>query len=377
MKKIFIMFALMLCLFLPPIFTGCDFGASGGAIVNNSTDLVVVEEGTSGEGETPSTPTQYKSKKLSLVTEINGSFNVNHTFILDPTDENKRLYDDLYFYQDDYFYMDVADSWKIYCDLSDENDLEYVEVEKESGVDIQINVKKDGIYKLVFDIITHAFDLEYKSAITTPVFETIKNCDFYTLATGFVQMSQNPDNEDEFYVNNVLLTKDKSLSFYSHIHTSNYKVLLDQSVANQYAYIHKERSTFITIMIGGSYNIYINAKTYIVRLELTNKITADYYAQYVVYNKDTHKSDWIQLQPTDASTPYIFSFQLTVDRFTDIPTIYDNGIREYNLTLLDANNTTKFGKFTRSEYYYFNTAGTYNITVNLDTFTISAEFVPE
>ena len=72
----------------------------------------------------------------------------------------------------------------------------FAEEEKQSGEEVQINFKKQGVYKVIFDVDTHKFDLEYKREITNPVYYTIKDCSFYTLRTSWVEMSVNPNNSN-------------------------------------------------------------------------------------------------------------------------------------------------------------------------------------
>lgn len=255
MKNKFLVIALVLFA-IPCLFAGC-FG--DGKVANNTTDLVA-QSTTNEEGKT-----YYTCKRLSLVTEINGSYSVGRPFVLDEENEWNRVYDNVYLYQGDYFYMDRTNSWEIYCTLSDPNDDEYVEIAKEGDVDIRINVKKQGIYRIVFNISTVSFDLEFKSEITTPVYEEIKGCDIYSVATKWVQMQK---TGDEFVVNNFSVASDKFISFYSHnVHTSNYKVTLAEGFENDYAKIIGEKPDDLVYMkVGGTYNIYINAKTYVVRI---------------------------------------------------------------------------------------------------------------
>ena len=253
MKNRFLIITLVL-LVVPCLFAGCF----GGNIVNNTTDIVA-QSTTNDEGKT-----FYTCKKLSLITEVNGYYSVNKPFVLDENDETKRIYDDVYFYVDDFFYMDRANSWDIYCTLSDPADSEYAEVEKSEGVDIQINIKKAGIYKIIFDISTLSFDLEFKSEITTPVYEEIKNCDMY-YSGAWVPMQK---EGDEFYIKNFSIETSKFVSFFSHIHTSNFKTTVEQGTENPYIRkIGSKANSQVYFKNSGTYNIYINAKTYVVRVE--------------------------------------------------------------------------------------------------------------
>ena len=113
MKKRFCAFLLVLFIAVPLVFSGCFGGGVGDLHINNDTDLVI-----SSPGEGQSSDAQYyTSKKLQLVTSINGSFKVGRSFTLDENDSNKRVYDDIYLYEEDYFKMDVADSPKIFYQI--------------------------------------------------------------------------------------------------------------------------------------------------------------------------------------------------------------------------------------------------------------------
>ena len=231
---------------------------------NIDTEHFVAEENT----------TYYTSPGFSLWMEVNGAFLEMDYFSLEG---NKRVYDNLYFYEDDYFYIVTDDLKDLYASLGDSADKEYAEEEKEQGYDIQINVKKAGIYKLTFDVDTLKFDMEYKSEIQTPKYYTIKNCSIYTLETSWVEMSANPENADEFVIKNFKVQAGKSISFYNSVHTSNYKITLDEAINEKYA---SARKTIAWVNVGGEYNIYINAKTYVVRMELLNPDTATYSCVY-------------------------------------------------------------------------------------------------
>ena len=318
---------------------------------NIDTEHFDIEEGT----------TYYTSPGFSLMMEVNGEFFEMKYFSIDG---DKRVYDNLYLYVDDYFFIVTDDYKDLYASLGDSADLEYAEEEKEQGYDIQINVKKAGIYKLTFDVKTLKFDMEYKAEITTPVYYTIKNCSIYSVATSWVEMSVNPANADEFVINNFNVTAGKSISFYNNLHTSNYKVTLEDSANNKLA---SARKTDVAVNVGGYYNIYINRKTYVVRMELKNPDTATYSCVY--YNG----TDFITLQPYETDVPYVFHYQITVDKNDNLPNFHSANYGTYDLTVVDtANVLTGSGS-----NYGFKNAGTYNLIINLKTFEIMAERLPE
>lgn len=344
---------------------GCDFGFGSPTSRDYNADIQAVspeninaehfiaEEGT----------TYYTSKGFSLWMEVNGEFLEMDYFSLDGT---KRVYDNLFFYVGDYFYMITDDVKYLYASLGDNADLEYAEEEKESGEDIQINVKKAGIYKLIFDVETLKFDMEYKSEIQTPKYYTIKNCSIYSVATEWKGMSVNTENEDEFVIKNFNIDANKFISFFNNLHTSNYKVTLDSSCDGKFAMANK---TTVTVNVGGDYNIYINRKTYVVRLELCNIETATYSLVYYDGN------DFIELSPYEEDVPYVFHKQLVVDTkyTTSLPKFHTSAYRTYNLTVEDASNLLMGSE----GEYTFKKAGTYNLIINLKEFKITVELLPE
>lgn len=306
--------------------------------------------------------TYYTSAGISLWMEVNGEYLKMDYFTLDG---NKRIYDNLYFYKDDYFYMVTGDAKYLYASLSGSESSEYAEVEKQDGEDVQINIKKQGIYKLIFDADTLKFDIEYKADIETPVYYPMKSCSVYSVtAEKWTEMSVNPLNEDEFCIKDFALEKDKSISFFSNIHTSNYKVTLEESCNNKHA---SARKTEVKINIGGTYNIYVNKKTYVVRLELQNPDTASYSCMYYDGN------DIAPVDLYEQGTPYIFHKRIEVtDTYEAMPKFYTSAYREYALDVAEASVVSKTGKS-----YYFRKTGTYDLIINLKTFEITIEQLPE
>lgn len=307
--------------------------------------------------------TYYTSPGFSLWMEVNGAFFEMDYFTLDG---NKRVYDNVYFYKDDYFYIVTDDYKDLYASLGDSADTEYAEEEKEQGYDIQINVKKSGIYKLVFDVDTLKFDMEYKSEIETPVYYTIKKCEVYSSDTReFKRMDVNPENSEEFCIKNLCIGADEFLSFFDSTHTSNYKITVDESGNEKYgSYTYPS----LVINVGGTYNVYINAKTYVVRLELLNPDTATYSCVYY------DGANFINLEPYDTGVPYIFRQRLTVDTqyTTSLPKFHTTKYKTYKLTVIPSDLLTGGGK-----NYYFKQVGTYDLIINLKTFEISVELLPE
>lgn len=298
----------------------------------------------------------YTSPGFSLYISVKGAFLSVDYFSLDG---NKRVYDNLYFYKNDYFYIVTSDVKYLYAGLGDSNDTEYAEEEKEQGEEVQINIKKEGIYKLIFDIDTLKFDMVYKSEITTPVYYTIKKCSIFTLATDWVEMSVNPDNADEFCIKNFTVALGKTISFFDNIHTSNYIVTLDDSCDGKYGVAYK---SMVYMNMGGSYDIYINKKTYVVRIVLREPDTATYGCIY--YDGEFHT-----LQPAETDIPYIFHQNFVAEEtFVSVPDFYTINYLGYDLTIEESPLLVNG---------YFKNPGSYKIIVNLKTFTISVEQLPQ
>ena len=84
-------------------------------------------------------------------------------------------------------------------------------------------------------------------------------------------------------------------------------------------------------------------------------------------------NDFINLSLDDQNIPYIFTLQYEVDTaYTSVPKFYNTHYTQYKLSLATSPNIVGSG-----ESYYFKTAGTYKLTINLITFEITAELLPE
>ena len=359
--------------------SGCNLfggGSSGSSLpkVDNSNDL---RDYTPSQDENYDENDElYTSNYLSFVTEINGSYRTNRPFTLDENNKNLRIYDNIYFYEYDFFQMMSNDYKNIWCSLSDETDAQYAEVEREQGEDIQTNIKVSGIYKVIFDTSTFLFDLVYKSEITTPVYEEIKNCDIYSVATKWTTMQK---FGDEFFVNNYHMEGAKLVAFdSSYSHTSHYKTTIDESCLNKYIYKNGTKpSSDVWFMIAGTYNIYLNAKTYVVRVELVSA-DADGYSASVYKNHE-----FVPLELVDENVKYVFKYRYTATSdignygimSDDVPKIFNASYQKYNLVATDGS-MIYLGAYS-SGGYYFKTRGTYDLTINLLDFTISITKLPE
>lgn len=377
-KIISIFLAFVLLFSLSITLSGC-FDMSGGSgnglpNIDNTTDLN--DYIPSQDDDYDENDELYTSNYLSFVTEINGSYTTDRPFSLDENNPKLRIYDNIYFYKYDFFQMMSNDYRYIWCSLSDETDLQYAEVEREQGEDIQTNIKVSGIYKVVFDTSTFLFDLVYKSEITNPVYEEIKDCDIHSTATGWTTMQK---NGDEFCVNNYHMERAKVAAFDSSFsHTSHYKTTIDESCLNKYVCKSGTKpKSEIWFMISGTYNIYLNAKTYVVRVELVSADEDGYTAG--VYEN----SQFSPLELVDESVDYIFKYryEATSDiggygvMSDDVPRIFNASLQEYKLAV--TTDTMTYVREYSSGGYYFKTVGTYDLIINLADFTISInQYVP-
>ena len=174
-------------------------------------------------------------------------------------------------------------------------------------------------------------------------------------------MSVNPANADEFVINNFSIGAGEFVSFYNNVHVSNYKVTLDKNINNKLASVRK---TIVTVNVGGLYNVYINKNNYEVRFELLNPDTATYSCVYY------DGTDFITLQPYELDVPYVFRQRIVVTtEYEKIPDFHTTKYRTYDLTVVDTMNVLMGN--------YFKQPGTYDVIVNLKTFEITAEPLPE
>jgi len=381
-KQIRVVLALVLMLPLMMVLSACSLFGSGvpglvGPQINNQDDLM-----NAGEDN------MYRSKRLNLVTEINGSYKIDRSFELDPQDENKRIYNDLYLYKYDYFYMTTNDNKYIWCRLSDKSDLDYVTVEQEMGEDIQINVNVTGKYKLIFDIVTKAFDIEYLGEVTTPVYEEIEDCEVGYLVDvngkEELQFAEMQVVGDELALMGMHFAVGQSVGFYSTFtHTSWYKTTIEESCVNKYLYkIGEKPSTNVYFMIGGQYNIYLNPKTYVVRAEL---VAADEngYGAYVFVDENLNL---VALELVNEDVNYEFEFQCRVVSqvvgnteivIENLPEIYNAKYQKYHLVPTAESLDLLRESTSKDGLYYFRKAGTYRLMINLKTFEIGVELMPE
>ena len=124
----------------------------------------------------------------------------------------------------------------------------------------------------------------------------------------------------------------------------------------------------VRVHVGGTYKIYFNAKTYVLRLELQNPDTASYYCQ-VEWDKGN------ELTAKNSATPYLFEYEFVAqgkinDPYVDIPSIYPKLGMKYQLSVIDVDG------FVANDIY-LTESGTYILTINLKEFTLTVKRVFE
>lgn len=349
MKKKFLIGFILLAL----TFVGCDLSPNN---QNFDNENILPVEGQAG---------YYTDDALAFCAEIRGSYKSNRAFTLDAENENLRVWDNMYLYEYDYFQMVASGSADIFYSVNS-SDLTYVTIEDQFA---QATIKEgqSGIYKITFDLSTKLFDLEFKSEITTPVYEKMDGCDVYSLKSNFTPLTVNPNDTEELMIANYPIEAGALISFYNHgnVHLSNYKVILDESVQGKYASSMEDGAKHISFTIGGIYNLYVNPTTYAVRVELTNPDTADYTLQVYATSEEI-----ITLTPKDPSVPYVFNYTVTVRERQSLPIFVSVGYTMYDLTLNPSEHVD-------SEYQWFITPGTYSLEINLKSFTVDATYLPQ
>ncbi|MDD7397803.1 MAG: hypothetical protein PUG65_00325 [Firmicutes bacterium] len=102
-------------------------------------------------------------------------------------------------------------------------------------------------------------------------------------------------------------------------------------------------------------------------MELINPDTATYGCVYY------DGTEFIMLQPYETDVPYIFHYQITVDKYDNLPDFHSANYRTYDLIVVDTTNVLMGS----GSNHYFKNSGTYNLTINLKTFEITVELLPE
>ena len=376
-KKLFSVIVALLVIISGVAFTGCDFLKNSNdnddnklPQINNTVDLKEYIP-TPDDDQLISGETYYESRAVDLVTEINGNYSIDRPFTLDKENENKRIYHNIYFYVEDYFqvlyYKDVNALGTVYAIMSDTSDQEYAEIEyTDKGSPLQINIKKQGIYNLVLDTTNFAIDMIKVGDITTPVYETIKSCELNIHVSldnhTYTPMTLNKETNEYYILANI--PSKASIGFYSDTHNSHYKMTVENNIQNKLVWYNSTSPSQVQVLVGGTYKVYFNAKTYVLRLELQNPDTASYYCQ-VGWQENK------ELTATSNDTPYLFEYEFVAqgkpsDPWVEIPSIYPYLGMPYNLTVLGDETYVAYGEYIKED-------GTYKLIINLKDFTLTVE----
>jgi hypothetical protein len=370
MKKII---SCLLIAFSALALSACDsssLGTSSGIYIpniNNSVDLTIYDE---DEYKTED-ETYYKSDYIQFIMSVRGYYQINIPFYVDKDNENLRIYDNMYFYKGDYFQLMSKDYRYIWATLKDEA-TEYLTPLREQGEDIQVDVKKSGVYKITLDIKTMIMDFEYKSEIQTPYYYPFKTCAVGTLVDNkvvYTNMEENPTNADEFIVKNYEVSAGKLYSFYDkYTHVSNYKFTVNE---NSKKYISESMyETSVTFNVTGEVNLCVNRKTYEISAEVSDPSKLTY--ECITYVN----GEFITLTPKDPNVPHIFEYKYEATSDVggygvvsdDVPDFYNKSYKKYELTVEESsllgNNKGK---------YYFKKQGKYVLTIDLLNLTLGVE----
>ena len=358
-------FTLLLTLTL----SACDFifdsdGDSEGDGVEELTEYTPKAGEFFREGES-----YYKSNKIALVTEIYGKYTFSRHFYLDAEDESKRIYPNIYFYEEDFFqllhYKDNPDFGDVVARLSDEGDGEFAEIEyTDKGNPLQVNIKKAGIYDLILDSETLKVDMVKVGDIETPAYETVESCDMNIhsqISHFYVNMLL--DTESDEYYAELDIPLGSTISFHSDSHNSEYKLNVDESVINRLAYCNAAGDSTVYLHAGGKYKISFNRESYFVKIELKNPEEAEYFCQ-VGFNENG------TLAP-DADKPYIFKYEFLAegrenDPYVDLPRLYPKLGLYYKLTPVYDEGVVLYDSYVVGGSEYL-------LTVNLKDYTLKVE----
>ena len=354
--------------------SACNLMPSGGGNgihvpnIDNSVDLKEYE----GEDYKTDEGTYYSSEYISFIMSVKGYYQTKVPFTVDKDNENLRIYDNMYFYEGDYFQLMSSDYRYIWATLKNEN-TEYLTPLREQGEDIQVDVKKSGVYKIILDIKTMIMDFEYKSAIETPYYYPFKTCEIGTLVDGhmvYSEMTVNPANSDEFMISNY---EAKSGSLYtfseSFSHISMYVLTIAENSTRYLSPTMFEEN--VVFNYGGEFNVYVNKRTYEIRVEVSDP-------SKLVYDCLTHNgSEFVTLTPKDASVPYIFEYEYEATSDVggyglvsdDVPDFYNKSYKKYELTVEES---SLLGRANNGDYY-FKKKGHYLLTIDLFNLTLKVE----
>ena len=355
------------CLVIAPLLAGCSLFPSssktkdtGIPSIDNSKDLTPVS---SEDGET-----YYQSAAIDLVTEVNGNYSTNRPFTLDEKDDTKRIYHQIYFYEEDYFqvlyYRNPNGLGDVYAVLTDESDHQYAEIKKtEKGTPYQIDIIQDGIYDLILDTKTLGIDMVRTGDIETPVYETIKTCQLgvFVSKDNSTKTAMTLDEETNEYVLEKDIPLGSTIYFTSASGNSRYKMSVDPKIEDRLVYCGSATRQSAEVHVGGKYEVRFHAKEYSLKLTLLNPDTASYYCQ-VGWQEGKELT-------ADPSAPYLFHYEFLAEGTpdnprTDLPSFFPKLGMPYRLSVIDPDRLTISNKV-------LNEPGTYDLAVNLKDFSLT------
>ena len=292
----------------------------------------------------------YRSDDVDLWFECNGYFDWMDYFYVDPAQPTKRIYDNMYFYEDDYFYMLSDNMVHWYASLSDGHSRDYVTEELADGEEYSIKFKRDGIYRIVFDVQTTRFDVERKGDIDTPRYYRIPDCDILSTDGEFYTMTPHPTDPDLLVYEGLQVTVGEGITFLEElIHTSTYKVTVAEDCRVIFANTPAgERDTYVECAVGGSVNVTLNTLTYEVGIRPVDAERAEY--GIMACSKEIDP-----LLKQSAEHPYLFYYDMEVtDFYTNHPhtDFYNINVEQYPLTCVE------------SEYFKPDSYGNFYCTTN-------------
>ena len=361
--------------------SSCDF--FGGSSTSREEVLSSVPESELNEEEKATGETYYKSDLFELHTTIAGYFSYGRKFFVPKDNPDLHVYDNLYLYEGDEFFVAKnkgSSRFGIpdfdYCfELEDPNDMEFVnvdidEMDKTVG-SLFIKEKKDGVYKVSFNIKTLRIDIDFLREIDTPRYDYIAHCDATVIHGQSMTMKANPNNEDELMAEGMNIQMHSSLVFDNNLGCYT-RVWLDESLINQVRTFTKRE--LLHFSVGGVYNLYLNRRTYAVRVELTNPESATYNCYYASEMTNwekvalTKRSDSNHIFELKNYTNYKDDIMYSVVNFLDYEP-EDNASYPYYLT----SKTDLIRISDSKKSIWLTQKGTFDITVDLFEGTVDAQ----
>ena len=350
-------------------------------------NLTQVDASELNEYQAATGKTYYKSDLYEMHSTIAGYFDYGRPFTIENDNQNVHIYDELYLYQGDEFFIaknkarskgDFLPNFDYCFELKEKADEEFVNVDVAEGDptcgSLFVKEGKDGVYKVTFDVGTKLIDLEYLREIDTPRYDYIKHCDISEIhfkKTTYKTLRENPENKDELCILNYDIPMHASIIFDNNLGCYT-RVWLDDSYFNMARTFTKRDLVYFSV--GGTYNVYLNRKTYNVRLELANEASATYNCFYVFYGGND-SADPIALEQ-DQTNKHIFRLnnfnnESATGFYRNISFVSTEvgvkGTYKYRLTPTNDNI-----ELLESDRYAFKSGGTFNIEINLKENTITA-----